>query len=68
MVSHGIHCKTLTSRDCGEPTIHDSEQEARSAFRQAKADYARMGYFTWFAYMYDDQGKQTQLDSPVPYN
>ena len=68
MVSHGIHRRTLTSRDCGEPTIHDSKEEARRAFVDAKKDYATMGYVTWFAYMYDDQGNKTVLDNPVPYS
>jgi hypothetical protein len=68
MVSHGIHRRTLTSRDCGEPTIHDTAQEARKAFADAKKEYAKVGYVTWFAYMYDDQGNKTQLDSPVSYN
>lgn len=67
MVIHGIHRGTLTSRDCGEPTIHDSAQEARAAFAKAKEGYASMGYVTQFAYMYDDQGYCTVLDTPVPY-
>jgi hypothetical protein len=68
MVHHGIHSGTVTSRDSGEPTIHDSAGEARKAFAEAKRDYASMGYVTWFAYMYDDQGRRTVLDKSVPYN
>jgi hypothetical protein len=67
MVRHGIHRGTLTSRDC-EETIHDSAAEARAAFAAAKRDYASMGCVTWFAHMYDDKGKRTVLDRPVPYN
>ncbi len=68
MVSYGIHRRTFTSRDCGEPTIHDSKQDACKAFADAKEEYAKLGYVTWFAYMYDDQGNMTQLDSPVSYD
>lgn len=68
LVHHGIHRRTLTSRDSGLPTKHDSEAEARRSFREAKNNYALSGYVTWFAYMYDDQGNKTVLDPPVAYH
>lgn len=68
MVSYGIHRRTITSRDYGETTTHDSVQEARAAFAEARRFYTSRGYETWFAYMYDDQGNKTQLDNSSPYN
>jgi len=67
MVRHGIHNRTLVSRDSTEPTIHASPEAARAAFAKAKKYFARMGYVTWYAYMYDDQGNRTELDRPIPY-
>lgn len=70
LVSHGIHDGTLTSRDLANPlgpTEHESEAAAREAFAKAKEGFAQIGCVTWFAYMYDDQGKQTELDAPIPY-
>lgn len=66
LVVHGIHKGTVMSRDSGTST-HDSPEKAHARFREAKADYARVGYVTWFAYLYDDQGNRTELDRPVPY-
>ena len=67
LVSHGIHSGTLTSRDMANPTEHESEAAAREAFAEAKEGFAKIGCVTWYAYMYDDQGNQTQLDTPIPY-
>lgn len=61
LLIHGIHKGTITSRDFGR-TEHDSEDAAQAAYITAKAAYAEIGYVTWFAKLYDDQGNMTKID------
>lgn len=58
---HGIRGESFTSRDTAPPTTHDSADEVRRELTRARLDYASMGRQIWFAYMYDDQGRRTDL-------
>lgn len=67
ILSYGTHSGTLTSRDSGDPIEYDSEATLRREFPELKASYEGLGCMIWFAFMYDDQGRQTVIDPGHPY-
>ena len=66
ILTHGIHCNTITSRDsCSQ--IYNSEQEAREAFADQKAFYKRIGYKIWFAYITTPDGQKITIEPGRPH-
>jgi len=61
----GLHDGTTVGRDTGNPVEYDSEKAVRTKWDEIKAGLGH--YRVWFAFMYDDQGKQTELAPAQPY-
>ena len=63
----GCHSGTLMSRDAGNPEPYESLDACRDAVAQAERDWARMGYYVWFATATGPNGEKETLHPGVPY-
>lgn len=62
ILEHGCHKGTLTSRDIGEPSEHDTKEAAIEAYQKHRQFYASVGYQIWYARITSPDGKIYNLE------
>ncbi len=62
-LNHGCHRGTVMSRDTGQPSTHDTEDEALEAYRGHRSFYHSIGYQIWFANLTSPTGEKRTLES-----
>ena len=62
ILKHAIHRGTLTSRDVAQPSEHDTEEKALTAFHDHRAFYRQIGYQIWYASLVSPDGTEEALE------
>lgn len=66
ILHHGIHRRTITSRDSASAT-YDTREEALESFYKQKEWYRSIGYEIWFAHLVSPEGVKETIDYGTPY-
>lgn len=61
-ITWGIHKRTLTSRDVGDPKEFNTEKEAIQWYKETKNWYAIFNYVFWFCTLHKPNGTKVTME------